>query len=48
MNIPAASDLERIERRLRSLSGRLEEVEDRLDDMADELAAVRRSAAEKR
>jgi chromosome segregation ATPase len=45
MNIPAASDLERIERRLRSLSGRLEEVEDRLDDMADELAALRRSGS---
>ena len=42
MNIPAASDLERVERRLRSLSGRLEEVEDRLDELADELAALRK------
>ena len=48
MNIPAASDLERIERRLRSLSGRLEEVEDRLDDMAAELAALRKSGSGKR
>ena len=46
MNIPAASDIERVERRLRSLSGRLEEVEDRLDDMAAELAALRRSGSD--
>ena len=31
LNLPAASDVERLERRLRSLSRRLEEVEDELD-----------------
>ena len=42
LNIPAASELERLEQRLRSLSNRLESVEDRLDDLIDELAALRR------
>lgn len=42
LNIPSASDLERLERRVRSLSGRLEELEDRLDELADELAALRK------
>lgn len=45
LNIPSASDLERLERRLRSLSNRLEEVEDRLDDMAAELSAARKRDA---
>ena len=45
LNIPAASDFERIEQRLRSLSNRLEALEDRLDDALDELAALRRRAA---
>ena len=36
------SDVERIEQRLRSLSNRLEALEDRLDDALDELAALRR------
>lgn len=44
LNIPSASDLERLERRLRSLSNRLEEVEDRLDDMAELSAARKRDA----
>ena len=42
LNIPAASELERLEQRLRSLSNRLESVEDRLDDARDEVAALRR------
>ena len=42
LNIPAASELERLEQRLRSLSNRLESVEDRLDDLSDEVAALRR------
>ena len=42
LNIPAASELERLEQRLRSLSNRLESVEDRLDDLSDEMAALRR------
>jgi len=46
LNIPAASELERLEQRLRSLSNRLESVEDRLDDLSDEVAAlVRRLSA---
>jgi chromosome segregation ATPase len=43
LNIPAASDFERLEQRLRSLSARLEAVEDQLDDALDEVAALRRS-----
>jgi hypothetical protein len=38
LNIPSGSDLERLERRLRSLSDRLEAVEDRLDDLAADIA----------
>lgn len=36
VGVPSASDLERLERRLRLLTSRLEEVEDRLDELADE------------
>ena len=46
LNIPSASDVERVEQRLRSLSNRLEALEDRLDDALDELAALRRRPAE--
>jgi hypothetical protein len=42
LNVPSASDVERLERRLRSMSGRIEEVEDRLDEIAAELAALRK------
>ena len=45
LNIPAASDFERLEQRMRSLSSRLEAVEDQLDDALDELAALRRTVA---
>jgi chromosome segregation ATPase len=45
LNIPAASEIERLEQRLRSLSNRLESVEDRLDDLNDEAAALRRRLA---
>jgi hypothetical protein len=44
LNIPSASEVERLEQRLRSLSNRLESLEDRLDDAIDELAALRRRA----
>ena len=44
LNIPAATDFERLEQRMRSLSTRLEAVEDQLDDALDELAALRRRA----
>lgn len=43
LDIPSASDLERLERRLRSLSDRVEEIEDRLDGLVDEIAAIRRA-----
>jgi chromosome segregation ATPase len=46
LNIPSASDVERLEQRLRSLSNRLESLEDRLDDVLDELAALRRRQAQ--
>jgi|SRR5215207_6475190 len=40
LNVAAVSDVERLEQRLRSLSGRLEEIEDRVDELADRLAEV--------
>ena len=43
LNLPAATDVERLERRLRSLSRRLEEVEDELDRVNRELSARDRS-----
>ena len=49
VGVSAAADIERIERRLRSLSGRMEEIEDRLDELGDDVAALRaqaRSSAE--
>jgi chromosome segregation ATPase len=45
LNIPAATDFERLEQRMRSLSTRLEAVEDQLDDALDELATLRRKVA---
>jgi hypothetical protein len=45
LSIPSASDLERLERRLRSLSDRLEGLEDRLDLIAADVAEVRRPGA---
>jgi chromosome segregation ATPase len=47
LNIPAAGDFERLEQRMRSLSARLEAVEDQLDDALDELAAMRRSTPDR-
>ncbi len=49
LNLPSAGDVERLERRLRSLSQRLEEVEDQVDRVARDLGDIRRNlAAEKR
>jgi KaiC/GvpD/RAD55 family RecA-like ATPase len=42
LNLPSASDLERLERRVRSLSQRLEEVEDQIDRVARDLGETRR------
>lgn len=47
LNLPAATDVERVERRLRSLSQRLEDVEEQLDEATRELAALRRKTAKK-
>ena len=42
LNFAAASDIERLEQRLRSMSSRLEDLEDRLDDVLDEVRALTR------
>ena len=47
LNLPSAGDLERLERRLRSLSQRLEEVEDQIDRVVRDLGDIRRSLAAK-
>src|ERR1041384_6428607 len=44
LNLPSAEDVERLERRLRSLSHPLEEVEDQVDDLVGELRALRRQS----
>jgi hypothetical protein len=46
LNVPAANDVERLERRVRSVSERVEAIEDRIDDMARDLAQLRKQAAE--
>ncbi len=46
LNLSSATDLERLERRLRSFSQRLEEVEEQLDDLSRELGAMRRESGE--
>jgi chromosome segregation ATPase len=45
LNLASASDVERLEQRLRSLSARLEALEDRLDEVADEVGALARRVA---
>ena len=45
LNLASASDIERLEQRLRSLSGRLESLEDRIDDLSDEVRAAERRTA---
>jgi chromosome segregation ATPase len=47
LNLPSATDVERIERRLRSFSQRLEDVEEAIDDLSRELGALRRESAKK-
>lgn len=42
LNLSSATDLERLERRLRSFSQRLEEVEERIDEVGRELGMLRR------
>src|SRR4051812_49984641 len=45
LNLPSASDLERLTRRVRSLSQRLEGIEDGVDRLDERLAALSGSAA---
>jgi chromosome segregation ATPase len=45
LNLPSATDVERLERRLRSLSQRLEDVEEQLDRLSGEVGALRRQLA---
>jgi chromosome segregation ATPase len=44
LHLPSAAEMERLERRIRSLSGRLEAVEETVDRIADEIAGMRRKA----
>ncbi len=44
LNLPSAGDVERLERRLRSFSQRLEEVEEQIDDLTRRVAEMRRQA----
>jgi chromosome segregation ATPase len=48
LNLPSATDVERLERRLRSFSQRLEDVEEAIDDLSRELGAIRRESAKKK
>lgn len=45
LNVASSSDLTRLEQRLRSLSGRLEAIEDSLDQIASDIAALRKQLA---
>ncbi len=45
LNLPSAGDVERLERRLRSFSQRLEEVEDQIDRVARDVGDIRRKIA---
>ena len=47
LDLPTASDVERLERRLRAFSLRLEEVEEQLDEANREIGTLRRRLAEK-
>ena len=44
LNLSSATDLERLERRLRSFSERLEDVEEQIDELSRQLGALRRDA----
>lgn len=45
LNLPSAGDVERLERRIRSLSQRLEEVEDQIDRVSRDIGELRRRIA---
>src|SRR4051794_3640722 len=44
LNLPSASDVERLERRVRGFSQRLEDLEDQIDDLTREIAQLRRGS----
>jgi len=48
LNLPSAGDVERLERRLRSMSQRLDETEDELDRVSREVGGLRRELAAER
>ena len=47
LNLPSAGDVERLERRVRSLSQRLEDAEEQIDDLNREIGTLRRKLAAK-
>src|SRR3954451_9698456 len=47
LNLSSATALDRLERRLRSFSQRLEEVEEQIDDLSRDLGAIRRQLTKK-
>ncbi len=48
LNLPSAGDVERLERRLRAFSQRLDEVEDEIDRVSREVGGLRRQLATER
>ncbi len=48
LNLPSAGDVERLERRLRSFSQRLEEVEDQIDRISRDIGDIRRRVLAKK
>ena len=48
LNIPSAADIERVTRRLRSLSQRLEGIEDAIDRLEERLAAASAGSTDER
>jgi len=47
LNLPSAGDVERLERRVRSFSQRLEDLEDQIDDLTREIGRLRRDSKPK-
>ncbi len=44
LNLPAATDVERLERRVRSVSERVEAIEDRIDEIARDVSLLRKQS----